>query len=170
MLDEYTKQSELDELGFGSRWGCTCDCFFIAGEVSKGRKLTKMQRKLIIADIVTKKAPDGKPIVAFSNYKDHAIFYHPYPGYKPGWTPNANPEYHWYVRHRLLFVHIIEANIGADIVLSRFELGIMKVHIENGATGNHYVLRVDKKDVYNPDPYLVRVNGTKIQWQPLVAA
>lgn len=161
----YTEQAELDDMGLAARWACTFTGPINAGEHTAKRKAAEKELSLIIGRAFRIRA------ALMCNYKDHDAFYPPYPDDLQGWDENANPEMHYFVKQWLALVYIVEASMDISIDVTRYETGIVKVYTnaKKTKTGNHYIIRADSSQEIDPDPSLVRVEGTHIKWRPLVA-
>ncbi len=153
-MSKYTIQEELDYLEFGARWGCRTTNFINAAEHSAKRKAT--EREL---DIIVGRAFRGG-VVKMCNYKHHDYGIDNDLEPPKGWSPRANPEWHWWVKKQRALLHIVTTTMNTAVSVERYQTAIMTTPY-----GNHYCILAPGGELINPDPNL---EGTISKTLPLV--
>jgi len=139
---EYTLQRELDQMGFGGRWGCVATLPINICENEMNRKLYDAELERVIGRWFR----TGTVIMA--NYKNHD--YAVIPANPPGgWGPEADPEWHyWVINHRGALLEVM-ALLGIEDLKFEYDEVII-----NGPEGNHHMLQILGGEQVNPDPAL----------------
>ena len=134
MID-YTKQKDLGR--FGDRWACYATCFINIVETELNHSLSLKELYEVIGMWFTHEQ------ILMANYKDHNRQFSEI----SGWGPKADPEWHFLIvnqkpalRQTLDLFNIPNMKHGYEII---------RLHTQ---WGDHFVLRIDKGTVINPDP------------------
>jgi len=143
---KYTLQKELDTVGLGRRWGC----FATSGNINiveheLGRKLSEEELDRIIGQWFRLR------VVDMCNYKNHNMAGSNSDQINlPGWSEDANPEWHWWVRNRRAALLVAMEVAGVKELTHKYETHILSV-----GEGHHYITYVvDEEVTINSDPKL----------------
>ena len=144
----YTKQNELGV--FGARWGCLATCLINVAESDLQRKLLTSEIYQTLGNWLMNKS------VLLCNYKNHREL----DDHLWDWSPEQNPEWHFYVWDREAALATVFHSVG----LSINNLGKNKYIYEyKTRTGSHFVLVLlqGKDEIINPDPD-INILGAKM--------
>lgn len=150
----YTPQKNVDNLGLAELWACTFTNFINAGEYTRHEAASQDELDLIVGKAFR------RGVALMSNYIDHSKMDKTAKDCT-SWDEEDNPEWHYWVKKRLMLLHVVSEALNVVIDPRRFQVGIMLTQYNT----KHYVLLTSAGQVINPDNSL---KGEIIETRPFI--